>query len=110
LVRVPRTLPRILPPADADRLVASLRTHRDRAMVLAMLLAGLRRCEVLGLRLADVQVADRRLAVVEGQTRAIPCTVLAAHGGSFQGKEMGRLTATTAANGERQDRHQPRRT
>jgi hypothetical protein len=67
LVRVPRTLPRILSPAEADRLVAALRTHRDRAMVLAMLLAGLRRCEVLGLRFADVQVADRRLAVVEGK-------------------------------------------
>ena len=67
LVRVPRTLPRILPPAEADRLVGALRTHRDRAMVLAMLLAGLRRCEVLGLRFADVQVADRRLVVVEGK-------------------------------------------
>jgi integrase/recombinase XerD len=61
LVRVPRTLPRILSPGEADRLVGALRTHRDRAMVLAMLLAGLRRCEVLGLRFADVQVADRRL-------------------------------------------------
>jgi len=67
LVRVPRTLPRILSPADADRLVGALRTHRDRAMVLAMLLAGLRRCEVLGLRFCDVQVADRRLVVVEGK-------------------------------------------
>ena len=67
LVRVPRTLPRILSPGEADRLVAALRTHRDRAMVLAMLLAGLRRCEVLGLRFADVQLADRRLAVVEGK-------------------------------------------
>src|SRR6266480_2332483 len=67
LVRVPRTLPRILPPQEADRLVAALRTHRDRAMVLGMLLAGLRRCEVLGLRFEDVQVADRRLAVVEGK-------------------------------------------
>src|SRR6516165_12623095 len=67
LVRVPRTLPRILSPAEADRLVAALRTHRDRAMVLAMLLAGLRRCEVLGLRFADVQVADRRLVIVEGK-------------------------------------------
>jgi integrase len=36
-------------------------------MVLAMLLAGLRLCEVLGLRFQDVQVADRRLAVVEGK-------------------------------------------
>src|SRR5436189_6200758 len=67
LGRVPRTLPRILSPAEADRLVAALRTHRDRAMVLGMLLAGLRRCEVLGLRFADVQVADRRLAVTEGK-------------------------------------------
>jgi integrase len=67
LVRVPRTLPRILPPQEADQLVSALRTHRDRAMVLAMLLAGLRRCEVLGLRFADVQVADRRLVIVEGK-------------------------------------------
>src|SRR5436189_5397667 len=75
LVRVPRTLPRVLSPAGADRLVAALRTHRDRAMVLAMLLAGLRRCEVLGLRLADVRAGDRRLFVAEGKgghQRVIP--------------------------------------
>jgi integrase/recombinase XerD len=67
LARVPRTLPRILSPEEAGRLVGALRTHRDRAMVLGMLLAGLRRCEVLGLRFCDVQVAGRRLAVVEGK-------------------------------------------
>ena len=67
LVRVPRTLPRVLSPEEAGRLVGALRTHRDQAMVLGMLLAGLRRCEVLGLRFADVQVADRRLVVVEGK-------------------------------------------
>jgi integrase/recombinase XerD len=53
LVR-PRTLPTILSPAEVDRLVAALRTHRDRAMVAAMLFGGLRRCEVLGLRFADI--------------------------------------------------------
>jgi integrase/recombinase XerD len=67
LVRVPRTLPRILSPGEADLLVAALRTARDRAMVLAMLLVGLRRCEVLGLRFEDVQIADRRLVVVAGK-------------------------------------------
>ena len=36
-------------------------------MVLGMLLVGLRRCEVLGLRFCDVQVAGRRLAVMEGK-------------------------------------------
>src|SRR3954466_16165552 len=67
LVRVPRTLPTILSPAEADQLVAALRTNRDRAMVAAMLFGGLRRCEVLGLRFADVQVADRRVFIVEGK-------------------------------------------
>ena len=67
LVRVPRTLPRILAPVEVDRLVGAVRTARDRAMLLAMVLVGLRRCEVLGLRLSDVQIADRRLLVVEGK-------------------------------------------
>ncbi|WP_197698236.1 tyrosine-type recombinase/integrase [Micromonospora viridifaciens] len=49
LVRTPRTLPRILQPPQVDALLAALRTHRDRAMAEAMVLGGLRRCEVLGL-------------------------------------------------------------
>ena len=36
-------------------------------MVEAMLLAGLRRCEVLGLRLSDIDVADRRVFIVDGK-------------------------------------------
>lgn len=67
LVRVPRTLPKILTPAEAAALLGALRTRRDRAMVLAMLLGGLRRCEVLGLRLGDIRVADRSLFVAEGK-------------------------------------------
>jgi site-specific recombinase XerD len=67
LVRVPRTLPKILSPADVDALVAAFRTHRDRTMVFAMVLGGLRRCEVLGLRLGDVSIADRTLFIAEGK-------------------------------------------
>ncbi|MCA1572914.1 MAG: tyrosine-type recombinase/integrase [Chloroflexi bacterium] len=67
LVRRPRTLPRILSPAEVDALVAALRTRRDRAMVEAMLLGGLRRCEVLGLALGDVNVGERRLFIAEGK-------------------------------------------
>jgi site-specific recombinase XerD len=67
LVRVPRTLPKILNPGEVDALVDALRTHRDRAMVFAMLLGGLRRCEVLGLRLVDVRVAERSLFVADGK-------------------------------------------
>lgn len=75
LVRVPRTLPKILSPAEVNALVAALRTDRDRAMVFAMVLGGLRRCEVLGLALGDIQVPERSLFVAEGKgghQRVIP--------------------------------------
>ena len=62
-----RRLPRILSPAEVDALTAALRTHRDRAMVAAMVLGGLRRCEVLGLRLEDLRVAERRVFIAEGK-------------------------------------------
>lgn len=67
LVRSSRTLPRILTPAEVDALLAALRRHRDRAMVLAMVLGGLRRCEVLGLRLGDLRAGERRVFIGEGK-------------------------------------------
>src|SRR5215468_3921380 len=67
LVRAPRTLPQVLGPAEVDALTAALRTHRDRAMVEAMLLGGLRRCEVLGLRLQDLRAGERRVFIAEGK-------------------------------------------
>jgi len=48
-------------------LTATLRTHRDRAMVTAMVLGGLRRCEVLGLRREDLHVAERRVFIADGK-------------------------------------------
>jgi len=67
LVRAVRRLPRILSPAEVDALTGALFTHRDRAMVAAMVLGGLRRCEVLGLRLGDLHVAERRVFIAEGK-------------------------------------------
>jgi len=67
LVRAARRLPRILAPAEVDALTAGLFTHRDRAMVAAMVLGGLRRCEVLGLRMGDLHVAERRVFIAEGK-------------------------------------------
>jgi len=67
LIRTPRTLPRVIDPVQVDALLAALRTTRDRAMVEAMLLGGLRRCEVLGLRLGDVRPGERRLFIAEGK-------------------------------------------
>ena len=67
LTRRTRRLPRILTPDEVDSLTAALRSHRDRAMVAAMVLGGLRRCEVLGLRLEDLRVAERRVFIAEGK-------------------------------------------
>jgi len=67
LIRTPTTLPRIITPADVDALFAVLRTLRDRAMVEAMVLGGLRRCEVLALRLEDLKTAERRVFIVAGK-------------------------------------------
>lgn len=67
LVRAVRQLPRILEPEDVAALMAALRTQRDRAMVQAMVLGGLRRAEVLGLRVADLHLGEWRVFVNEGK-------------------------------------------
>jgi site-specific recombinase XerD len=60
-------LPKILEPGEVDALFGALRRWRDRAMVEAMVLGGLRRCEVLGLRLEDLRAAERRVFIVDGK-------------------------------------------
>lgn len=67
LVRTPRTLPRVAEPAEVDALLEACRRWRDRAMLEAMVLGGLRRCEVLGLRLQDLDGARRQVFIVEGK-------------------------------------------
>ena len=67
LVRAVRQLPRILLPEEVNALMGALRKWRDRAMVEAMVLGGLRRAEVLGLRLEDLRTGDRRVFVAEGK-------------------------------------------
>jgi len=75
LIRAPRRLPRVLDPGEVTALLAALRTHRDRALVLVMVLGGLRRVEALGLALGDVQPGDRRVRITHakgGRERIVP--------------------------------------
>jgi len=67
LVRGVRRLPRILDATEVELLLSSFRTDRDRAMAQAMLLGGLRRCEVLGLRLEDLRVGEKQLFIANGK-------------------------------------------
>jgi Site-specific recombinase XerD len=67
-------LPESLDPADVVAFVADLATHRDRAIVWAMVLGGLRAGEVRGLRLADVDQGRHRVRVIGkgGRERVVP--------------------------------------
>ena len=98
LIRTPKTLPRVLSPADVDALIAALRRHRDRAMVEAMVLGGLRRCEVLGLRLGDVNAGERRVFIAEGKggrQRIVPVSArFFATLGRYLEEERPKLAAT----------------
>lgn len=64
LVRQERRLPESLDAGDVAVFLADLGTHRDRAIVLVMLLGGLRAAEVRSLRLADVDVGLRQVKVM----------------------------------------------
>jgi len=67
LIRTPRRLPRVLEPAEVRALLGALRRWRDRAMVEAMVMGGLRRCEVLGLRFVDLRAVERRVFIADGK-------------------------------------------
>ena len=67
LIRAPQRLPRILGPDEVNVLMGALRSERDRAMVTLMLFGGLRRCEVLGLRMPDIHPGERRVFVSSGK-------------------------------------------
>lgn len=67
LVRGVRRLPQILEAGEVDALFGALRTVRDRAMIEAMLLGGLRRGEVLGLRLEDLRLGEWRVFIADGK-------------------------------------------
>jgi site-specific recombinase XerD len=73
-LREPSRLPRPLSQPQAADLLASFRTWRDRAIAGLMLYCGLRCCEVLALRIADVDIGGRWLQVVGkgGRERRVP--------------------------------------
>lgn len=75
LIRPARRLPQVLSPNEVNALIAALHRWRDRAMVEAMVLGGLRRVEVLGLRFDDIRAGERRVFVADGKAghqRLIP--------------------------------------
>ena len=74
LVREQRRLPEALEGGDVAAFLTDLLTHRDRAIVLAMVLGGLRAGEVRSLKLADVDQARHQVRVLGkgGRERIVP--------------------------------------
>lgn len=74
LVRQADRLPEGVEGADVAAFLADLLTYRDRAIVLAMVLGGLRAGEVRSLRLADVDMGLGRVRVLGkgGRERIVP--------------------------------------
>jgi integrase/recombinase XerC len=73
-VRQHKQLPESLDPSDVSAFLTDLATHRDRAIVLLMVLGGLRAAEVRSLLLADVDQGLRRVRVIGkgGRERTVP--------------------------------------
>jgi site-specific recombinase XerD len=63
-LREPQRLPRGLSREESTLLLGSFHTWRDRAIAGLMLMSGLRSCEVLGLQVADVDIARRWARVI----------------------------------------------
>ena len=73
-VKVPRALIEALEPDDVGRFMESFSRYRDLAILLLMLLCGLRSGEVLGLRMNDLNFVDRTMRVrgKGGKERMLP--------------------------------------
>lgn len=73
-VKVPIKVVDPLTPDEVRRFLRSLRRYRDIAIVYAMLLCGLRSCEILRLELSDLALHDRQVRVrgKGGRERVLP--------------------------------------
>ena len=67
LLRTPVSVPQILSPEEINLFLSSLRTYRDKAMILLMTLGGLRKSEVIDTTLADVKIAKKQVMVRHGK-------------------------------------------
>jgi integrase len=102
LIRTPRTLPNVVEPGEVDAFIGPMRRWRDRAMVEAMLLGGLRHCEVLGFRFEELRAGERRVFIVEGKGGELMVRERSSH---VRTAERGRRRATGPAHRGRRRRH-----
>ena len=70
-LKVPDFLPRAIAPGDVRKLLAAIEKTRDRALVLVLLRTGMRIGELLGLKMIDLDVRERKIHIYEGEKNCL---------------------------------------
>ena len=70
-LRVPEFLPRAIAPGDVRKFLGAIKGSRDRALVLVLLRTGMRIGELLGLKMIDLDVHERKIHIYEGEKNCL---------------------------------------
>jgi len=70
-LKVPECLPRAIAPEDIKKLLRVIEKTRDRALVLVLLRTGMRIGELLGLKMIDLDVHQRKINIYEGEKNSL---------------------------------------
>jgi integrase/recombinase XerD len=70
-LKVPDFLPRAIAPGDVRKILGVIREVRDRALILVLLRTGMRIGELLGLKLIDLDVHERKIHIYEGEKNCL---------------------------------------
>ena len=70
-LKVPEFLPRAIAPGDVRKILDVIKDIRDRALILVLLRTGMRIGEVLGLKIIDIDVQERKIHIYEGEKNCL---------------------------------------
>jgi len=66
-IKLPQALPRAIPAEDVQRLLEAITTVRDRALILLLLRTGMRIGELLGVKVSDINLSERKILIYVGE-------------------------------------------
>jgi integrase/recombinase XerD len=70
-LKVPDSLPRAIAPGDVRKLLGVIEKTRDRALILVLLRTGMRIGELLGLKMIDLDVREKKIHIYEGEKNCL---------------------------------------
>lgn len=70
-LKVPDYLPRAIAPCDVRKLLGVIEKTRDRALILVLLRTGMRIGELLGLKMIDLDVREKKIHIYEGEKNCL---------------------------------------